>query len=328
MRLGVIGKGKIVKDFLTMRQLLPVEAMALVVRKGAEEAGEAFARDNGFDAVFTDIAALAQWQPDAVYVAVPNHLHESYTRQVLEAGISVILEKPAVPRKKELEALYALADRKGVYLLEAMTTWYLPGFAAMAQMLPKLGRLRLASLTYCQRSSRYDAFRNGQILPAFDPKACGGSLMDINVYNIAAAVALFGTPQRVQYEANMEKGIDTSGVLTMVYPDFQVVATGAKDCGLEAGGCFLGDEGSLRFHVPVSLMTSFTLTQGEETTTIAQENPAFRMLPEFLAFPEILAGKQEERYRQVRQLSLTVAGILEEARHQAGIVFPGDEAHF
>lgn len=324
MRLGVIGKGKIVKDFLTMREQLPIEAMALVVRKGAEEAGQTFARENGFEAVFSDIADLAAWKPDAVYVAVLNHLHEGYTRQVLQAGISVILEKPAVSRRKELEALYALADEKGVYLIEAMTTWYLPAFAAIRENLPKLGRLRLAELTYCQRSSRYDAFCNGQVQPAFDPKACGGSLMDINVYNIAAAVALFGAPVSVQYHANRVNGIDTSGVLNMVYPDFQVTATGAKECGLVAGGCFLGDEGSLRFDVPVSLVTSFTLTQGSETQVIAQENPGFRMLPEFLAFPEILAGKQEAQYRRVREYSLTVAGILEEARHQAGIVFPGD----
>lgn len=324
MRLGVIGKGKIVKDFLTMRTQLPIEAMALVVRKGAEEAGQVFARENGFEAVFSDIADLAAWKPDAVYVAVPNHLHESYTRQVLQAGISVILEKPAVPRRKELEALYALADEKGVYLIEAMTTWYLPAFAAIREHLPKLGRLRLAELTYCQRSSRYDAFRNGQVQPAFDPKSCGGSLMDINVYNIAAAVALFGAPVSVQYHANRVNGIDTSGVLNMVYPDFQVTATGAKDCGLVAGGCFLGDEGNLRFDAPVSLVTSFTLTRGSETQVIAPKNPGFRMLPEFLTFPEILAGKQEEQYRRVREYSLTVAGILEEARHQAGIVFPGD----
>lgn len=324
MRLGVIGKGKIVKGFLTIRSQLPIEAMALVVRKGAEEAGQAFARENGFEAVFSDIAALTTWKPDAVYVAVPNHLHEDYTRQVLQAGISVILEKPAVPRRKELEALYALADENGVYLIEAMTTWYLPAFAAIREALPKLGRLRLVQLTYCQRSSRYDAFRSGQVLPAFDPKTCGGSLMDINVYNIAAAVALFGAPVSVHYHANMVNGIDTSGVLTMVYPDFQVTATGAKDCGLVAGGCFLGDEGSLKYDVPVSLVTAFTLTQGNSTQTIAQENPPFRMLPEFLAFPEILAGKQEARYRQVREYSLTVAGILEEARCQAGIAFPGD----
>lgn len=324
MRLAVIGKGKIVKDFLSIRPQLPIYAMALMVRPEALEAGREFAAENGFEAVFTDMEGVAGWKPDAVYVAVPNHLHYRYARQALEAGLSVILEKPTVPRLRELEALYALADAKGLYLIEAMTTWYLPTFDTIRENLSKLGWLRLVQLTYCQRSSRYDAFRSGKVSPAFDPNACGGSLMDINVYNIAAAVALFGAPESVHYEANIVRGIDTGGVLTMVYPDFIVTATGAKDCGLMAGGSFLGDEGSLHFDGPVSLVSAFTIRQGGSTQVIAQENPPFRMQPEFLAFPEILAGRREEEYRRLRKNSFIVAEILEQARQQAGIAFPGD----
>lgn len=324
MRLAVIGKGKIVKDFLSIRPQLPISAMALMVRPEALEAGREFAAENGFEAVFTDMEGVAGWKPDAVYVAVPNHLHYRYARQALEAGLSVILEKPTVPRLRELEALYTLADAKGLYLIEAMTTWYLPAFNTIRENLSKLGRLRLVQLTYCQRSSRYDAFRNGQVSPAFSPEAAGGSLMDINVYNIAAAVALFGAPESIRYEANIVRGIDTGGVLTMVYPDFMVTATGAKDCGLMAGGSFLGDEGSLHFDGPVSLVSAFTIRQGGSTQVIAQEDPPFRMQPEFLAFPEILAGRREEEYRRLRKNSFIVAEILEQARHQAGIVFPGD----
>lgn len=324
MRLAVIGKGKIVKDFLTIRPQLPISAMALMVRPDALESGREFAKANGFEAVFTDMEAIAGWKPDAVYVAVPNHLHYRYAREALEAGFSVILEKPTVPRLLELKNLYSLADTKGLYLIEAMTTWYLPAFEAIRDALAQLGRLRLVQLTYCQRSSRYDAFRTGQILPAFDANACGGSLMDINVYNLAAAVALFGKPQSVRYAANMERGIDTSGILTMIYPDFKVTATGAKDCGLVAGGCFLGDEGSISFDGPVSLVNRFTLTQGGRTQVVAQDHPPFRMLPEFLAFPEILAGHNEALYDRLRRCSLTVAEILEQARLQAGIAFPGD----
>ena len=54
--------------------------------------------------------------------------------------------------------------------------------------------------------------------------------MDLNVYNIHAIVGLFGKPWEVKYEANMERGIDTSGVVTLDYGDFKAVAIGAKDC--------------------------------------------------------------------------------------------------
>jgi len=39
--------------------------------------------------------------------------------------------------------------------------------------------------------------------------------MDLNVYNIHTLVGLFGKPKKVYYEANIERGIDTSGILTL-----------------------------------------------------------------------------------------------------------------
>lgn len=320
MRLGIIGKGKIVKNLMEAKNELPVEAVALLVREGALESGKAFAAEYGMEAVFTELSSLVAWKPDAVYVAVPNHMHYSYTKAALSAGCNVILEKPACSNTAELSELIALSREKGVYLMEAMTTWYLPAFAKLKEALPSLGRLRLVNLTYCQRSSRYDAFREGKVQPAFDPKASGGSLMDINIYNIAAAVELFGAPEKVSYSANIERSIDTSGVAVLHYKDFQVVATGAKDCGLVAGGQFLGDEGTITFDGPVSLVSSFT---GKESFAVS--NPPHRMLPEFLMFAEILQGKHDALYEKNLQSSLTVAKILDEGRRQAGIRFPADK---
>lgn len=319
MRLGIIGKGKIVKNLMETKAQLPVEAMALLVRKEALDDGRDFARQYGMEAVFTEFEALAAWKPDAVYVAVPNHLHYQYTKAALSAGCNVILEKPACSTAAELAELIALAREKGVYLVEAMTTWYLPAFEALRASLPALGRLRLVSLNYCQRSSRYDAFREGRVLPAFDPAASGGSVMDINIYNIAAAVWLFGAPEKVSYYANVERGIDTSGTAILHYGDFQVVAMGAKDCGLVAGGTFLGDEGTISFDGPVSLVSAFS---GKAQFEVP--NPPHRMLPEFLAFDEILQGKRPEVYSQNLQNSLIVANILDECRRQTGVRFPAD----
>lgn len=319
MRLGIIGKGKIVQNLMETKASLPIEAMALLVRPDALESGKAFASKYGMEAVYTEFSSLAAWKPDAVYVAVPNHLHYSYTKAALSAGCNVILEKPACSNAAELAELIALSKEKGVYLMEAMTTWYLPAFAKLKEALPGLGRLRLVNLTYCQRSSRYDAFREGRVLPAFDPQSSGGSLMDINIYNIAAAVWLFGEPEHVHYSANIERSIDTSGVAILHYPDFQVVATGAKDCGLVAGGTFLGDEGTITFDGPVSLVSSFT---GKESFAVPE--PPHRMLPEFLTFAEILQGKHPDIYEKNLQNSLIVARILDEGRRQAGVRFPAD----
>ena len=53
--------------------------------------------------------------------------------------------------------------------------------------------------------------------------------MDLNCYNLHFAAGLFGEPQEVLYHANVNRGADTSGVVHLIYPDFQCICTGAKD---------------------------------------------------------------------------------------------------
>ena len=113
-------------------------------------------------------------------------------------------------------------------LFEAMNIHYLPAYCSLKEELTQVGQLKIVSLNYSQYSSRYDAFKNGQVLATFDPTKAGGALMDLNVYNIHTLVGLFGKPKKVYYEANIERGIDTSGILTLDYGDFKASAIAAK----------------------------------------------------------------------------------------------------
>ncbi len=96
--------------------------------------------------------------------------------------------------------------------MEAITNQYLKNFQGIKEAVKKIGTLKIIECNYSQYSSRYDAFKEGTILPAFNPKMGGGALMDINIYNIHLVVGLLGKPERVQYYANIERDIDTSGI--------------------------------------------------------------------------------------------------------------------
>ncbi|MFR2502999.1 MAG: hypothetical protein ACLS85_11090 [Coprobacillus cateniformis] len=115
-------------------------------------------------------------------------------------------------------------------MVEAVSTQYLPNTLKIKELLPTLGQIKIVSANYSQYSSRYDAFKAGEVLPAFNPAMSGGALMDLNIYNINLVVALFGKPLNVNYEANIQRGIDTSGILTLDYDSFKCVCIGAKDC--------------------------------------------------------------------------------------------------
>lgn len=324
MKLGILGIGKIVQELMQVYDRLEVEETYLLTTEKSRIKGELLAQKHGFSGVFTDYLELLNSPIDTVYIALPNHLHYSYAKQALEHGKHVILEKPATENLRQLQELVALAKERKLLLIEAVTVHQLPAFQKLTEAVAAIGKPRLAVLNYSQYSSRYDDFKLGKIHPVFDPQKAGGALYDLNMYNLHAALGLFGKPKSVSYRANVEKGIDLSGILTLEYNDLQVVCLGAKDCQGENVSVLQSEGGVIRVSEPVSRMTAFqVLPRGgnAETVDCGAEN---RMYTEFKSLLALIKEPEEAKIAHLQQLSLDAMDIMEQARHQAGIVFPGD----
>ncbi|MBF3320808.1 gfo/Idh/MocA family oxidoreductase, partial [Leptospira borgpetersenii serovar Hardjo-bovis] len=116
-----------------------------------------------------------------------------------------------------------------VVLFEAFKTASLPTFIALQQALPKVGKLRKALFNYCQYSSRYKRYLDGENPNTFNPAVSNGSVMDIGFYTLASAVALWGEPHDVKATASLlESGVDAHGTVQMNYGDFDVILAQAK----------------------------------------------------------------------------------------------------
>ena len=245
MKLGIVGSGKIVQEFLPWLASSPAfEVAALCSTQRSAGKAAALCAQYGVPLHVTDYSQLLA-AVDVVYIALPNLLHTAYAKAALEAGRHVIVEKPLAPCASEAAALSALAHRKGCFLFEAVTTQYLENYRKLRQLLPRVGQVKLVQCNFSQYSSRYDAFCAGQTAPVFDPQQAGGALMDLAVYNVSYIVGLFGEPQQVHYAANVEKGIDTSGILTMDYRSFKAVSIAAKDCAAPPRYVIQGTRGYL-----------------------------------------------------------------------------------
>jgi len=325
VRLGILGSGLIVRTLMETIDKLPFASVCLLAREGSRERAEALAARHGLDGVYLDYEALLRSGVDTVYVALPNALHYAYAKKALLRGMDVILEKPATANARELRELAAIAKERGALLFEAMTPHYLPAFQAMRAALPELGRVRLASFSFCQYSSRYDAFLRGETAPVFNPKMAGGALMDLNVYNLHAALGLFGRPASARYLANFARGVDTSGVLTLRYPDFAAVCVAAKDCAGPNRCAVRGERGVLWADEVMNHPTAFHLKPngGEERLT-APPAPEHRMYYEFMEFLRIAEARDLRRAEELLQISLDAMEVLDEARATAGIVFEND----
>lgn len=314
--LAVAGAGMIAREFWSISADLPgIEVAAILARESHRAELESIAP------VYGDYAELlADPAVDAVYVALPNHLHHEYSRRALQAGKHVICEKPFTLTPAELAGLRAIATDRRLILVEAITNQYLANYRLIREALPRLGDLKLVHCNYSQYSSRYPAFLRGEVLPAFDPAKGGGALMDIGIYNLHFVLGLLGEPRSVRYDANIERGVDTSGVLVLDYGTCKAVCVQAKDCAAPAESYLQGNDGTIVMHGPPNSCDSFTLQlRGEEPVQIDEKIHPHRMVEEFRAFTQLVQHLDlTERDHRLDHSEL-VARVAAEALASAGI---------
>ncbi|MEG0368061.1 MAG: Gfo/Idh/MocA family oxidoreductase, partial [Coprobacillus sp.] len=263
---------------------------------------------------------------DTVYVALPNHLHYSYALQALEHHKNVILEKPFTTTLKEAIHLKEIAIKNQLFLWEAITNQYFPNFDAIKSRINDLGNIKIVECNFSQYSSRYNAFKEGNILPAFDYTKAGGALMDLNIYNIHFVVGLFGKPTEVQYYPNVEKGIDTSGVLILDYDKFKCICIGAKDCKAPLSNNIQGDKGCIHVSSSLSIMDSFDIFMNDGSSeNVNINNDTHRMSDEFMAFEKMYKNNDYQECYKMLEHSMIVTEVQTVARRKAGILFPEDE---
>ena len=323
MKLGIIGTGWIVKDFLP--ELVKMEGLEIVSIMGSPtgfEKAEALAGEYGIPQAVHDFGKMCAAGIDTVYVAVPNDLHYAYCKKALENGMNVIVEKPMTDDAGEAESLAALARKKKLFLFEAITTLYMDSYRKMLEWLPRIGEIKLVESRFSQYSSRYDNFKKGIIAPAFDPKKSGGALMDLSVYNIHYVMGMFGKPESISYYPNMERNIDTSGVLLMLYPSFIAVCTAAKDSNGDLGGTIQGTNGFIKSTGTPNKVGDAVLQLRDGTTeTFREAYTERRAVPEFAQFIRAMKEKDYDFCYAQLEKSLAVNEVLNRARIQAGIRF-------
>ena len=327
MKLAILGTGMIVKNLMLTFDKFPLKKKVILGTPNTREETEALAKEHHLDACYYDYDELLASDIDTVYVALPNFLHYSFAKKALERGKHVIVEKPATANYRELEELAQIAKERHLFLFEGMNIPHLPTFAEIQKTLPQLGNIKIVSMNYSQYSHRYDAFKAGTILPAFDPHKAGGALMDLNVYNISFVIALFGKPESVHYLANIEGGIDTSGILTLKYPTFSAVCIGAKDCRAPLSNSIQGDQGCIYIDHNINSLRSYVHIDNDGTETPHTDETYFhRLYPEFMDFIRAVDEKDYAYAEKMLDISLTVSAVMDEARKQAGIVFDNDLA--
>ena len=122
---------------------------------------------------------------DAVYIALPNHMHCEYTVRAAQAGIHVLCEKPMAVTVAECEQMIAAAKENHIKLMIAYRL-HLEAANMEAVEIVKSGQIgepRFFNSIFAQQTEQ----NNSRMKAA----SGGGTLEDIGIYCINAARYIF-----------------------------------------------------------------------------------------------------------------------------------------
>jgi predicted dehydrogenase len=262
---------------------------------------------------------------DAVYIASPNSFHAEHAIACMKHGVHVLCEKPVASNAAELRAMIAVARSYNVVLMEAMKSTFLPNFQAIRDNVSSIGKIRRYFASYCQYSSRYDAYKQGNVLNAFNPVFSNGALMDLGIYCIYPAVVLFGKPDSVQANGVLlESGVDGEGSLLLRYPDMDAVIMYSKITHSSLPSEIQGETGNIvigKISQPETVEIRYRDGTVEDLTREQADNTMVYEIKEFLGL--IKRGESESGVNTFEH-SLWTMEIMDEARRQMGLVYPAD----
>ncbi|MDU1844609.1 MAG: Gfo/Idh/MocA family oxidoreductase [Niallia nealsonii] len=325
IRFGIIGTNWITESFIEgASEIEDFQLTAIYSR--TEEKAKAFAKKHNAEYTYTSLEEMAKSDKiDAVYIASPNAYHAQQSIIFMKNKKHVLTEKAIASNAVEVKQMIAAAKENNVLLMEALKTTFLPNFKVVQENLHKVGKIRRAFVSYCQYSSRYDAYKEGTILNAFKPELSNGALMDIGVYCLYPMVLLFGKPEKVKANSFLlESGVDGEGSIILGYPDMDVILMYSKIANSYIPSEIQGEEGNLlinQMNTPTKV--EFIPRKGEvENLTLPQKEAS--MFYEAQEFIELIkAGKVESSVNSYN-VSLSVMEIMDEVRRQTGVVFPAD----
>ncbi|GCD12189.1 Gfo/Idh/MocA family protein [Clostridium tagluense] len=325
IRFGVIGTNNITDWFLNGAAQVK-DFILTAVYSRSEEKGKAFAEKYNVEHIFTDLFEMAKSDLiDAVYIASPNAIHAEQAIVFLNHKKHVLCEKALASNASQVISMINAAKINHVILMEAMKTTQLPNFKIIKDNLHRIGKVRKYFGSYCQYSSRYDKYREGIVLNAFNQNLSNGGLMDIGVYCIHPMINLFGKPKEIKANALiLESGVDGEGSIIFKYDEMDAIAMYSKITNSKLHSEIQGEDGNIiieNINKFEKVKIVFRDGKEEELTQFHNEHD---MCYEIETFITMIKNGDIKGSSKLLQTSKWVMETMDEARKQIGLVFPAD----
>jgi predicted dehydrogenase len=325
LRWGIVAPGGIANKFA---EAVRDFTAGTVVAVGSRDAGRAaeFAEKHGIPRSYGSYADLvADDEVEAVYIASPHSGHREHALLAIDAGKHVLIEKALARNSSEVEDIFAAAQKRRVFAMEAMWTRHLPHMAEVRRRVADGAIGEIVTLA-ADHGQALDLPNDHRLK---NPALAGGALLDLGVYPIAFADDLLGPPADVKALGRLtDTGVD--GHVSLIL-DYGEKTLSLLDTTLwtktPTTAVVSGTEGSIEIDGDFYAPNVVRLRKADRARTVVEEwggplDNGFQF--EAAEVARCVADGRQESERMTWASSRAVIGVLDEARRQVGVSYPGE----
>lgn len=317
---GILGLGNIAGKFA--EDLLLIEGAVLqgVASRDVSKA-RIFAKNYKARKVYNNYEALTT-DPDIdiIYIATPHVFHFEHTMLCLRAGKAVLCEKPLAMNSVEVRTMVDEANRRKLFLMEAMWTRFIPGTEKVLEL---TANGAIGSIEFIKADFGFKG--DGNLESRVYNKSLGaGSLLDIGIYPVYLSLLLQGAPDTIRAIANFtETGVDAS--TSMLFGNASgtnacLEATIIADTPIEA--LIFGTKGSLQMHSRFHHTKEITVRLNDgKMKSFNLDYTGNGYYHEILEVMRCLQSGLIESPRMPHSISMNLIRILDEVREKIGLKY-------
>jgi predicted dehydrogenase len=316
---GIIGLGKIANKFAQDLQKVPNSRLYAVASRDPKKATH-FAKKYHAEVSYDSYDALAE-DPniDAVYIATPHAFHKEHSIRCLNHKKAVLCEKPFAMNASEVDEMITCAAANHTLLMEAMWTYFLPHYQFTLKHIQEatFGKIMKIEADF---GFQPDIDMTSRV---FKKSLGGGSLLDIGIYPIFAALSTLGDPIHIESKATFfENEVDASCLMLFSYPngvEAHLKSTLLKNTPTEA--IFYCESGTIKINSRFQEPSTVTLISKDNEHTFDFDYTTHGYSYETHHFNELIRQKQTESDVMTFDFSRKLIKLLDTVRFQIGLKY-------
>ena len=318
IRWGIIGLGKIANKFATDLASIETAELVAVASRNIQNANN-FAEKHNAKKAYSSYEELAKdTNVDAVYIATPHSFHKKHAILCLRNKKAVLCEKPFAMNLSEVTEMIEVAKENNVLLMEALWSFFLPHFTYVLDIVKseKFGKLKSLEADF----GFHTPYNTDSRL--FKKDLGGGSLLDIGIYPIFAALATLGEPDVIHANATFfENGADASCDMVFQYKNAKATLKSTLLEETPSVAILKFDKATVKLNSQFHQSSSITVIQNNKEEIINFDFKTIGYNFETEHFNNLLRAGEKESNIMTFEFSKNLINTLDKVREIIGLKY-------